>query len=169
MPLPVPAAPRPAYFAVSTRKFVVMNACTFGLYQFFWFYKTWQSVRERDKSDIWPMWRTLFVYFFCYSLFAKIRATAQQNNVEVSFPAGPLAAAWIIVSLLAELPGPFLLVSLLGFFLILPVLSAVGLINDKLAPGHDRNDRFSTTNVVTLVIGSAVSVLVIVGLFLPGQ
>ncbi len=99
------------YFAVSPLKLVVMSFCTFTLYQIYWFYKNWWLVKERERSNINPAMRSVFAYFFCYSLFSKLRDTAQENHVAVTLPAGPLAALWIVVTLLSILPDPYWLVS----------------------------------------------------------
>lgn len=46
----------PGYFAVSATKFIVMSACTLGLYEVFWFYKNWQRVKEKTGAQMMPFW-----------------------------------------------------------------------------------------------------------------
>jgi len=47
----------PPFFAVSVLKLFVMCVCTFGIYQFYWFYKNWQRIAERDRETVWPLIR----------------------------------------------------------------------------------------------------------------
>ena len=54
-------------FAVGTAKVVVMSICTFGIYHLYWFYRNWNLIRARDRSDIMPFWRAFFGIFWCYS------------------------------------------------------------------------------------------------------
>lgn len=155
------------YFAVSPAKLVVMSLCTLGFYDIYWFYSHWRLVKERERANILPPLRAVFAYFFCYSLFSRIRSSAQASKVEVLLPAGPIAAAWIVISLLWKLPGPYWLVSFLAPFLLIPAQIAANRINETVAPGHDRNARFSGTNIVTMVVGGFLLVLAVLGTFIP--
>ena len=38
----------PLYFPVSNTKLVLLSVCTLGLYEFYWFYKNWALVKERE-------------------------------------------------------------------------------------------------------------------------
>lgn len=161
--------PSALYFSVSPLKLVVMSFGTFSLYQIYWFYKNWWLVKERERSDINPAGRSVFAFFFCYSLFSKIRDTAQENHVSVALPVGPLAALWIVVTLLANLPAPYWLVSSAAVFVLLPVQSTANQINANVAPAHDRNTRFSAGNIATIVVGGLLFLLSIFGSFLPPE
>jgi hypothetical protein len=162
-------APSAPYFAVSPLKFVVMSFCTFSLYQIYWFYKNWWLVKVRERSNIYPAIRSVFAYFFCYSLFSKIRDTAQENHVSMALPVGPLAALWIVVTLLVNLPAPYWLVSFAAVFVLLPLQSVANQINANVAPAHDRNTRFSAGNIATIVVGGLLFLLSIIGSFLPPE
>jgi hypothetical protein len=164
-----PTEPATPYFAVSTRKLVVMSLCTLSFYEIYWFYKNWCLVRIRERSNIFPAMRAIFAYFFCYSLFAKIRAEGLERDLPIALPAGPLAIGWIVATLLWKLPDPYWLVSLFAFLFLVPVQRAANLINDKVAPNHDRNDRFSAGNIATMIIGGLLLVAGVIGAFLPAQ
>ena len=66
----------PLYFPVSPLKLIVLSVCTFGLYKFYWFYKNWCLIKERESSlsmqigfrdsGIMPFWRALFTVLYCY-------------------------------------------------------------------------------------------------------
>lgn len=162
----VPVAYRPQgtpFFAVSTRKLAVMFLCTFSLYQYFWFYKNWQMVRLRTGEQITPVLRTFFAVFFCHALFSRIRDQGASLGA-TRLAAGPLAALWIVLALMGNLPEPWFF---LGFFSLVPLLTVQTVVNDinqAASPGHDPNDRFSPFNWVAIVIGVLFTAMALIGL-----
>jgi len=157
----------PMYFPVSVLKLAVMSTCTFGIYELYWFYKNWDMVKDRERSDIIPFGRMFFAPLFCYSLLKKMAATAESQRIRKSIEAGPLAAGWIIFTILARLPDPYWLVSFLAVGYLLPVQAAVNEINLVTSPKHDPNRTFTWWNIAGVVIGGFLFVLVLVGTFLP--
>jgi len=155
------------YFPVSLLKLAVMSICTFGVYELYWFYKNWTAIKERSEPEIMPLGRAFFALLFCYSLFSEIRATAKSRAIQDAVPAGPLAAGWIIFTLLGRLPDPYWLVSLLSIAFLLPVQEAVNEINATVDPKHDSNSTFTRWNVVAIVAGGLLLALVLVAEFLP--
>ena len=156
-------AAKPLFFAVSVMKLVVLSVCTLGLYQVFWLYKNWSLVRLRERSNILPVARAIFGYFFCYSLFARIRDEQQRLVDSKRLPAMPLAVGWIVVTFLGALPNYWWPVGLASVSFIVPVQLAITRINTALVPDHDPNSRFTAVNWATIAIGSAMLVLAIIG------
>jgi hypothetical protein len=161
-----PATDTPPFFAVSVTKFVVMSVFTFGIYQLYWFYWNWKRIRDREKSDISPFWRTFFAYFFCYQCFVRVNSFAATQGISASIPAGPLAAGWIVFGLAGGLPSPYLLISLFAFIFIVPVVTLANEINKAFKPDHDPNARFTIWNVLTIAVAVALMMIVIMGIFL---
>lgn len=170
MPPGVPASPRvePPYFAVSIPKLVALTLCTLGIYELYVQFYNWKLIKARDGSNIRPFWRVFLAYFFVYSLFVRVNRDAQKAGVR-GIPAGPLAAGWIIVSLLWKLPDPYWLVTFAAVLFFVPVQKAINRINEAAAPGHDPNDRFTDWQVAILVIGGLLLVLSVIGAFLPEE
>jgi len=159
----------PTYFAVSPLKLLVMSTCTLGLYEIYWYYKHWCSVKEREKSDIAPLGRAFFAFIFCYSLFKRIQATGQSHNIPRTIAPGPLAAGFILLSVLYKLPDPYWLLSFFAVLFLVPVQMAANEINLATSPKHDRNSTFSTWNLVAVVIGGLCFALALVATFLPSK
>jgi hypothetical protein len=157
------------YFPVSPVKLLVMSICTFGLYEIFWYYNNWCIIKEREESEIWPFARAIFAFFFCYPLFNRVRGTAESQEPGRSLAAGPLAAGWIIFTILAYLPDPFWLVSFFSVVFLVPVQATVNRINLAAHPGHDPNSTFTGWNKVGVVIGGLLLLLALVGTFLPSK
>jgi hypothetical protein len=160
---------RTMYFAVSPLKLVVMSICTFSLYEYYWYYKHWCYVREGEKADIWPIPRALYAPFFCYLLFKGIRATGESLKIRRTIAPGPLAAGWIVFTILVKLPDPYWIASFLAVLFLVPVQMAVNEINLATNPNHDLNSKFSKWNIAGVVIGGLVFVLMLVGTFLPSK
>jgi hypothetical protein len=160
---------QPPAFAVSTTKFVVMCVATLNLYTVYWFYKHWVAIRRRTGDKVSPVWRAIFSIIWAYSCFQYIEVEARKRGLTRTLSAGGLAAGWAILNLLARLPDPFWLVSLLAFLFLLPVQSLANELNAKVAPGADRNARFTLANIVWLVFAALMWLLLIVGLAMPDQ
>ena len=158
-------ASKPIYFPVSLTKFVVMHFCTVGLYQVYWFYENWKLIREREQSDASPYWRTFFMIIYCYSLFEKVRSSADSLKLGHSISVQVLATGWILLSTLWILPDPYGLVALLSILFLIPVQQAANRVNESLVPGHDRNERFTAWNMVAVVVGGLLFILVVIGTF----
>lgn len=146
----------PLYFSVSPLKLGVMSIFTFGIYQVYWFYKNWIIIKERENSDIIPFARTIFTYIFCYSLFKRVQDSAAAISLKKPMSPGLEAAGWIIITtlLLLELPYPYSLIFLFSFIFLLPVQRVVNDINDSVAPGHDKNDKFTVMNISVIAFGA---------------
>ena len=159
-------SPLPAFYPVSRLKLAVMSICTFGLYEFYWFYKNWQLVNQREGGSLAPFWRAFFAPFFAYPLFRRIAesAAAQQS---ASISAGLLAITWFIIFILWRLPDPYWLLSTFTFVPLLSVQSAVSQLNQKVAPGSDPNHRFTPAAIVVCVVGGLLFLLAAIGSFVP--
>lgn len=156
----------PVFFPVSTLKLVVMSLCTLGLYEVYWFYMNWRFVKLRDRSDIWPLPRAIFGFFFCFAMFDRMRRDGNARSLGNPPPMGPLTALWIVVTLCWKLPDPYWLVSYLAVAALVPVQIYVNRINAMDAPGHEVNRRFSALNWLGIVGGGLILILSIAGTLL---
>jgi hypothetical protein len=163
----------PAFFAVSTTKLVVMSLSTFGLYQIYWFYRHWQYVRRRERASISPVWRSLLGVLFCYPLVRRIERFGKEQfsqGHDVMYPAARMiAATWTLTALLCYLPAPYHLASFGSVLFLVPAQETANSINRFVAPGHDRNSRFSAGNIATIVIGGLLFVISVIGILVGPQ
>jgi hypothetical protein len=158
---------RPPYFPVSATKLIVMSICTFGLYELQWFYMNWWHVRIATGKKIRPIWRTYFTVLFCYPLFRRIRASADAHEVSPRFSPGVMASVYIAIILLSgalEEPWPFVFVSHLPLAFI---QNTVNEINARVAPGADRNDRYSVANRIAIALGGTITLLAALAMLSP--
>jgi len=155
------------FFAVGTTKLFVMTFVTFGLYEIYWFYRHWSLVKGRDRSDIWPVPRSIFAVFFVYALFARMRSDGTELKVPGTLAAGPLATVFIIFNILWRLPEPWWLVSFVTTVVLVVAQKYANEVNMAASPEHDRNTSFGGWNWFGVVVGGLFWVLVIIGLTVP--
>jgi len=156
------------FFAVSLRKLSIMSVCTFGLYEFFWFFSHWAIIRRRDRRVV-PLARAFFAVLFCYPLMSHVRkfGPEQAGLAPARLYAGLCTTGWILFTLTQRLPHPYWLLTFVAFVFLLPVQRRVNEINAAVAPGHYPNDRFTPLNWIGIVLGGSLLVLMTLDLFLP--
>ncbi|MCI0604795.1 DUF4234 domain-containing protein [bacterium] len=157
----------PLFFPVSKAKLIVLSLCTFGIYEIYWFYKHWSLIKERERSDIKPFWRSIFAIFFCNQLFRSVKESAESNGIACSWKPITISIFFILLAITWRLPDPFWLITFFSFLPLIPVQTTINEINAKVAPLADKNERFTGKNILVIVIGFLWLVLVIIGTFMP--
>lgn len=147
------------FFAVYPAKFIAMSLFTFGLYEMYWSYKNWRLIKDRDGSDISPVWRSIFYPFWHFSLLTDISKTGHSQDLTSGFYRGFLAFSLLILNVSWRLPDPYWLISLFTFF---PFMPAVFMIARMATPGPDRQPIRShhPLNFVAYLIGGPLLVFV---------
>jgi len=141
----------PAYFPVSTTKFIVMSVATGGLYELYWSYRNWKFVKHHESRKIMPFWRAFFVLFFHYDLLKTIKRDLGVR-VPVDYSAGWLTVAYLVWLLTWRLPDPFWIVSYMTFVPLLPVVAAINNANAGRVSDEHMNTRFTAWNVAMIVV-----------------
>jgi hypothetical protein len=175
---PVDDAPAPApalagtdlrFFAVSRNKFLVLCLATFGLYELYWFYQNWKRIKERMRSDIWPVARAFFALFFTHALLRDVTIAAAEADVRPRFKVQSAAWAFIGLTLMNRLPDPYSFVAVLAFLPLVPVQDTINEIHARVAPNADTNASFGLGNWIAIGVGVIVWVLSMAALFLPEE
>ena len=163
-----PAREMETFFAVSTRKLVVMSICTFGLYQVYWIYWNWRLIKFREHRRISPPWRSVLGLFFLYPIFRRINRQSKLLG-HATLPAGILFIVWAALSLAGYLPLPALaMLSFASVFALVPAQRSANEINFAASSEHPRNDRFEGLNWVALVLGGPLFALTALGALIQG-
>lgn len=175
---PVPSAPvgigegyraTPCFLYVSGLRLILMDLLTVGLFEQYWFYRNWRYLRDRDKLDISPFWRTWLNIFFVHELFRRMRedpllAPAGRGPS----PAGWHATLWIVTTLASGVLSRFsneyaaLLGSVLGlssFFCLLPAQRFVNRANAARAP-RPKMSPWTGWQYGLVVIGIIINIVV---------
>lgn len=153
------------FFTLSTTKLILMSICTFGLYEYYWFYKNWVAIRDAGNKCS-PFWRAFFAPFFAYSCFKHIQRSSKQNNISSVFAPGIFAVSYFILSGLWRLPDPYWLISTLSF---LPLISAnsLALSVNKTQNPNFTNSRFTKWDWALLIFGNILFLLCVFVSFTP--
>ena len=152
-------------YIISAYKFIFLSIISFGLYQLWWTYKAWRFYKQKEKTDIQPALRTIFGIFYLTSLFNKILYSAREKNYTESYSSGTLFVGYFILNVLARLPDPFWMISLLSFAFFIPPFKALNFVKLN-SPDLTviEQDSFSGKQIALIVFGSLFWALVIYGI-----
>jgi len=152
---------------INVNKFIALSLITVGLYNFWWIYKSWRFIRDQEKSEILPAFRTIFSLFFLIPLFNRILKLAKRSGYEPNYPSIILFIGFLLVSFLAYLPEPYFLFSLVGFVFLIPPFKAIkyAIANCE---GFKENElrTFNGRQIFLLVIFGIIWILYILGFML---
>ncbi|RME48334.1 MAG: hypothetical protein D6795_13050 [Deltaproteobacteria bacterium] len=122
-------------YGVSLTKFLLLFVFSLGLYQFYWGYRQWRSIRDAGKG-VFPLVRAFFLPFF---LYAQIRHTEEifaRYGHRERIGALPLALTFFLLALsIRFVPAPFDLLPFLGSaFPLLLFQQRINAFHRKIAP-----------------------------------
>ncbi|CAL7961650.1 membrane hypothetical protein [Gammaproteobacteria bacterium] len=85
------------YFFIPVWKLALLSIFTCGIYSLYWQYKNWVVIKRSESTKIWPFWRALFSFFFCYSLFKKILLSVKPQKYKILYSPGLLATIYMVL------------------------------------------------------------------------
>jgi hypothetical protein len=108
---------------VPVGRFLVLSVLTWGFYALYWNYRYWQSVKQIERSDIWPFVRAMFdgITFFWVIADINRRTHAYEGRVGPKVPQ-VLAVFNLLLGFMGNAPDPFWMLTLVAPFLAIPVL-----------------------------------------------
>jgi hypothetical protein len=93
----------PAESLSSKGLFILLNLCTMGLYSFWFMYKMWRYLGQREERSVLPIVRAVFSIFFFHDLAASMsRLDGQPDPQQKS-----MNVLYVLGLLLSFLPDPF--------------------------------------------------------------
>ena len=151
---------------ISTSKFILLSIISFGTYQIWWMYKMWKFYQSRERLDIYPAARAFFSIFFLHSLMERNLRFAQENNYTKEYSSPAMYLGFLFSSFLGRLPDPYWLTSFVSCFFLVPTFNAVQFAFIQ-APEINAKEQtfFNARQIILLVIGAALWVLILFGMF----
>jgi hypothetical protein len=167
--------------ARSVRHFVMLTLLSFGLYEFYWFYRNWRDLSEVDRGKdpecdetyenqeedgggvldaFGPGWRTagLVIPFLnmalVYDQLKNIRASIEKAGLAPIFAPAPTAIAFFALAIVANLTG-FWILSLFTVFPLVPVQVALNEYWKTVQPGREVNESVTPTDMIIVAAGIA--------------
>lgn len=183
-PPPISAAQHEAPSnARSVRHFVILTLLSFGLYEFYWFYRNWRDLSEVEDApcdppsgdapekalpnvldSFGPGWRTagLIVPFLnialVYDQLKKIGESLDRAGLAPVFAPGATAIAFFGLAVAANLTGLWIL-SLFTVFPLVPVQVALNQYWAAVQPDRRINESVTPTDMVIVAVGIAMMAL----------
>lgn len=142
--------------------FIILSILSFGLYELWWFYKSWKFFQQKEQSDIMPAMRAIFSIFFLIPLMRKIQDFAHERNYPETYAPVFLFIGWIVVNLLARLPDPFWILAILNFIFLIPPYKAFhyARLESEEFPAYEQQ-TLNGRQTAIVVVGSIFWVLVL--------
>lgn len=137
------------YYGISIRRLVWFFILTLGLYRYYWFYKNWKAIKEAEKSDISPFWRSFFGIFFCHALFKCISKSTQRYSNKRLFSPTSLATWYIIWLTIGALFGLWFLI----IFLLVKAQRAILFNNAQVIPNYKPVSEYTPVEILLGAIG----------------
>jgi hypothetical protein len=179
-----PARDERAWFAVGTRKLLVMSLLSFDLYIVYWFERQYRFQKRAQGESTMPLARGLFFIIFAHDVFRRVEVAAHKAGVGHGWRAGGLTGVFIVSALLSrifdsvssKLTGRVSVVlGLVSIVLALgvayPLVQVQGTLNevlDRTNPGTERNESFTIWNWLLMILGVGLLAMGLIGSFLPG-
>lgn len=149
--------------------FIILNILSLGLYQIYWFYKTWGFFKEKEKSDISPIGRAIFSLVFAYTLFEKILILAETKGHRKGFPAGVVAVVYYIFTMIVSGIGSvYTVLTLISAFTFIPLISVLEAMNvyyRSEQPGYKERDRPLPIEIGIAILGIILWVIIIMSMY----
>ena len=150
---------------ISLNKFIFLSIISFGMYELWWIYKAWGFYKQKEKLNITPAIHTIFSVFFLISLFNKTLKFAKGKGYNNSYSAILLFVGVFVTNLLARLPDPYWLISLLSFVFFIPPFKALNFAKRNSSEFIvTEQTSYSGRQIVLIVIGVIFWSLVLLGL-----
>jgi len=150
---------------ISLEKFIFLSIVSFGAYEIWWIYKGWRFYQQKEKLDIMPAARAIFSIFFLNTLFNKTLEFAKEKGYNQSYSSMSLFIGFIAGNLLAKLPDPFWLISILSFVFLIPPFKALNYAKQNSTDLIvTEQTSFSGRQIALIVIGLVFWGLLLLGL-----
>ncbi len=143
-------------------RFLFLSLLSLGLYTTYWMYRYWRSVKEADRSDIWPLTRAIFGLLTFFWMVTDINKRTNATGKDVIGSMYPVA--FLALNFVDRLPDPFWLLGLLTPLLVVPVLQRVAKVTPSAVKAQ--RDPWGARHAVAIVLCVLFWVLILYGMVL---
>jgi hypothetical protein len=157
------SAPYP--YVISIKKLIVLSVATFGVYEIYWFYKQWKSLKAERDLQVTPWARAMFATVMSYSLFKEVAKAIKSVDKTRGLEAGGLAIAYIILVISYNLPHPYSWLFMLSVLPLIPVQNTINTYWKKKYGNHVIPSGFGAWNWIWTMIGGSLLLLALYASF----
>lgn len=163
---------------ISPKKVLLLSIITWGLYDFFWFYRNWKLIKQQENSNIRPYGRSFLAVFYCYSFFKKTLDKAKNYGYVEKYSAGKLATSYFVLTLIGVILGKtipnmgwwgllFSVVGLLGAVPIFEIQKAINFNSEHESGVTNLENSYSFGDAALIIFGILYTIFIIYGAFVP--
>jgi len=172
-----PTTDQARYYVVSPMKFMLLSVLTLTLYFVYWFYRNWKLIKDADNEDTWPPARGFFYIFFTHSLFSDVQSSLEGQQRSFGWSPMALATLFVILTVALNVADRVLPIESMPVFamampfvgtivvsvLLLQAQKAINFAVDDV--GGTANAKFTAVNWVWMLLGGAIWLLALIGIF----
>jgi len=155
----------PYPYVISVTKLIVLSVATFGLFEVYWFYKQWKSIRAEEDINVTPILRAIFATFTSYWLFKHISEMVKKVGKKRGLESGGLAIVYFILVATYKLPDPYWWVAILTFLPLIPAQNAINYYWEKKLGDRLITSGFGLWNYIWTFAGVVFLILALYGTF----
>jgi len=153
----------------SLRHLILLSMATFGLYLFYWSWRSWTDIRDETGADVNPILRTAalllpFVSIYVlYSLLREIKELGQSRGVVCNFSPGLLTAAFHLIVFATNVG----LLWFLAFAIVIPLLPAQQALNEywqAVRPNMRIREHLTSVEIIVAAVGTLLVVQLLITL-----
>lgn len=163
---------------ISPKKVLILSIITWGLYDFFWFYKNWKLIKEKENSNIRPYGRSFLAVFYCYSFFKKTLDSAKNYGYIEKYSAATLATVYFVLTIIGVVLGKSIpglgwwafVFSVIGLFGALPlyeIQKEINFVSEHESGVTDLENKYSFSDALFVFFGILYTIFVVYGAFMP--
>ncbi|MEM1142661.1 MAG: DUF3857 domain-containing protein [Pseudomonadota bacterium] len=145
------------FYPVAPWKFIVLSIVSFSVFSCYWMYRNWKYVVRVEGAPISPLARGVFIYFWTYALFLRLkkdsREYAGEDRVVSVFWAIVLTSLYAISSLASGVyqEAPVAQLFILAPFLLLPFVNYINSRNAPNSPAFEFNSNWKLRHTLISV------------------
>lgn len=151
---------------IAVWKFILLSVVTFGLYELYWFYKTWKFLKERNNLNISPFWRTVFSGLYAGSNAKHVLNISKTVNYQGNYSPTIIGLTYFGLNLTNSLSEPYFLLAFLGFIPLIPIVRAMNYYWQQENPNLLQKG-FTAWQIILIMLGAVLVIFTILSVLYP--
>ncbi len=151
----------PLPYVISIPKLVILSVLTFGIFDWYWFYRQWKSFAKDRHNFLVFILLAIFAVLSCFSLFPNISGRLKDNRLKVEVSPIILALLYFLLTGLDKLPTPFFLLSSATVIPLAFVQKEINTYSELKYGDKLIQSNFGIRNLITSIIGGIVMFLIL--------
>ena len=153
-----PAFENNHFYPIAVWKFAVLSVVTIGLYDVYWMYRNWESVKRKNQSSIMPIARGIFAPLWLYPLFEELKSDSekhfQKNLVVATWLGVILTILYFLINLANNLADtfPYSHIFILSPLVLLPFVVYINKRNSDEPEAYKFNSHWRIRHYLTILI-----------------